>query len=174
MLWHFLCRIPQPAPRCLLQSLQVVQAILGLRLAAAPQEFREPTTTTRKQTARHFHGLATLPFPVLHVSVRHRERSTVAMAYQRGTVRVPPWIKIMYIEIIVSRCLAHIDKDRTLGRTGAYDIRQFSQFQYSLADAFAESLKPAIRPLRPCHGIAVCGGDDRVRDKMASPARGQR
>jgi hypothetical protein len=35
------------------------------------------------------------------------------------------------------RCLAHIDKDRTLGRTGTYDIRESGQSQYGLAHAFA-------------------------------------
>ncbi len=43
----------------------------------------------------------------------------------------------MDTESIGKRCLAHIDKDGTLSRSRADDIRESGQSQYGLAHAFA-------------------------------------
>jgi hypothetical protein len=61
----------------------------------------------------------------------------------------------MDIEIIAARrCMATIYKDRTLTRTGAYDIRESGQSQYCTADAFTDLClfpPPGVGHVRPFH-----------------------
>lgn len=141
VLWP-LRRIPQSAPGRLLESLQIVQTILGLRLIVPSIEQFHGEASKPYRLARHVYGLAAPPFPGLRVAIRHRKCCTFAMSYRWNALAAPFWIKIVYIEIIAGRRLAYVYKDCSLGGAGTANIRQFCQKQHGASVAFAGYVRP--------------------------------
>ena len=116
------------------------------------------------------------PSPILGVSVHHRDRCPVTVAYRWSTVYTPFRIKIIDVEVIAHRRLAHIDEDRALARSRADNVRQTLEAQNRASDALAESgrcvVAVTVFDICPFYELTVRANNRGVCSEMTFSATG--